>query len=98
MSPFEALRDPTRREILRLLRSGSKAAGELAEAFSLSKPTMSHHLKVLRDGGLVRVERRGTSLVYTLQANVIEDVAIELMALLPKGREPGRVLKKGSSS
>lgn len=84
MSPFEALRDPTRREILRVLRQGSKTAGDIADEFHLSKPTMSHHLKTLREAGLVRVERRGTTLMYTLQSNIVEDVIAELYRLLPE--------------
>jgi ArsR family transcriptional regulator, arsenate/arsenite/antimonite-responsive transcriptional repressor len=74
-SPFAALADETRREILALLREGSLPAGEIANAFHLSKPTISHHLKVLEGAGLVRSERRGTSIVYTLQSNVLEDLA-----------------------
>lgn len=74
-SPFAALADDTRRAILALLRKGSLPAGEIASAFELSKPTISHHLKVLESAGLVRSERRGTSIVYTLQSNVIEDLA-----------------------
>ncbi len=81
MSAFVALADPTRREILALLRGGSLTAGELSERFALSKPTLSHHFKVLRAAGLVRAERRGTSLVYTLQANVLEELAAELLEL-----------------
>jgi ArsR family transcriptional regulator, arsenate/arsenite/antimonite-responsive transcriptional repressor len=78
---FEALGDPTRRAILRLLRKGSRTAGEIADEFHLSKPTLSHHFKVLRAAGLVRSERRGTSIVYTLQSNVLEDLAAELLEL-----------------
>lgn len=81
MSPFEALSDPTRREILRLLRKGSRTAGEIADAFDLSKPTLSHHFKVLRAAKLVRAERRGTSVVYTLQANALEELAAEILEL-----------------
>ncbi len=80
-SPFAALADPTRREVLKLLRAGSKTAGEIADAFHLTGPTMSHHLRVLRSAGLVRSERRGTSIVYTLQSNVLEDIAAELLEL-----------------
>lgn len=80
-SAFAALGDPTRRRILKMLRSGSKTAGEIAEAFHLTKPTLSHHFRVLRSAGLVRSERRGTSIVYTLQTNVLEDLATELYEL-----------------
>jgi ArsR family transcriptional regulator, repressor of sdpIR and other operons len=78
---FEALADPTRRAILKRLRLGSKTAGELAEGFGLSKPTLSHHFRVLREAGLVRAESRGTSVFYTLQSNVLEDLAAELLEL-----------------
>ena len=83
MSAFAALGDPTRRKILKLLRAGSLSAGEIAEKFHLSKPTLSHHFRVLRAAGLVRAERRGTSIVYTLQSNVLEDLAAELLDLVP---------------
>lgn len=81
MSPFVALADDTRRAILALLRGGSLSAGEIAERFRLSKPTLSHHFKVLRAAGLVRAERRGTSIVYTLQANALEELAAEILEL-----------------
>lgn len=80
-SPFSALADETRREILALLRDGSLTAGGVAEAFHLSKPTISHHLKVLAEAGLVRSERRGTTIVYTLQTNAIEEIARGLLDL-----------------
>src|SRR5580700_4328197 len=92
---FQALADPTRRAILKLLRGGSRTAGEIAEAFDLSKPTLSHHFKVLEGAGLVRSEKRGTFVVYTLQSNVLEDLAAELLELSSGARAGRRV--KGSS-
>ncbi len=83
---FAALSDPTRRAILKMLRAGSKPAGEIADAFHLTKPTLSHHFRVLRAAGLVRAERRGTSIVYTLQTNVLEDLATELLDLASPAR------------
>ena len=80
-SPFAALADPTRRGILKLLRKGSRAAGEIAATFHQTKPTISHHLKVLESAGLVRSERRGTSIVYALQASALEEIAAELLDL-----------------
>ena len=80
-SPFSALADDTRRAILRLLGDGSLPAGSIADAFELSKPTISHHLKVLKRAGLVRSERRGTSIVYTLQTNAVEELARGLLDL-----------------
>lgn len=80
-SAFAALGDPTRRKILKMLRSGSRSAGDIADTFHLTKPTLSHHFRVLRSAGLIRAERRGTSIVYTLQTNVLEDLATELYEL-----------------
>ncbi len=99
-----ALSDDTRREILSLLgERGSLAAGTIAEAFALSKPTISHHLRVLTEAELVRSERRGTSIVYTLQSNVLEDAAAALLALGSSSTKPSgsarrsTVPKKASS-
>jgi ArsR family transcriptional regulator, arsenate/arsenite/antimonite-responsive transcriptional repressor len=95
---FEALSDPTRREILRSLRAGSKTAGAIADAFHLSKPTISHHLQSLRLAGLVRSEREGTSVHYTLQSNVLEDAALELLELAGAATgNVGRSRKRTSS-
>ena len=82
---FDALGDDTRREILRVLADGEKSAGDIAAQFNLSKPTLSHHFRVLRAANLVRSERRGTSIVYTLQSNVVEDAARVLFDLLERG-------------
>ncbi len=87
---FQALADPTRRAILKLLRSGSRTAGDIAAQFELSKPTLSHHFKVLESAGLVRSERRGTTVVYTLQSNVLEDLAAELLDSTSALRSPRR--------
>jgi DNA-binding transcriptional ArsR family regulator len=88
-SAYEALADPSRRRILKLLRKGSMTAGDIADAFHLSKPTLSHHFRILRSAGLVRTERRGTTIVYTLQANALEELAAEILDLtvLPKLRK-----------
>lgn len=78
---FQALADPTRRAILKHLRDGSQTAGELADRFQLTKPTLSHHFRVLRQAALIRAEQRGTRIVYTLQTNVLEDLAAEILDL-----------------
>jgi ArsR family transcriptional regulator, arsenate/arsenite/antimonite-responsive transcriptional repressor len=80
-APFQALADPTRRAILKRLRGGSLSAGEIAEAFHLTKPTLSHHFRVLKEAGLLRSERHGTKIVYTLQANALEELAAEILDL-----------------
>jgi ArsR family transcriptional regulator, arsenate/arsenite/antimonite-responsive transcriptional repressor len=97
-NPFEALADSTRRAILKRLRGGSLTAGEIADAFHLTKPTLSHHFSVLRAAGLVRSERQGTRIVYTLQANAIEELASELLDLSDGARSLLRARRRGASS
>ena len=70
---FKALADPTRREILRLLRGGERTAGELAERFAMTKPSMSHHFAVLKDAELIRSRRDGKQIYYTLNTTVVQD-------------------------
>jgi ArsR family transcriptional regulator len=86
---FRALADPTRREVLRLLHAGSRTAGELAEGFEITKGSLSHHFNVLKAADLVRCERRGQQLVYSLNTTVVEDVAALLLDLFPAGRRKG---------
>lgn len=71
---FKALADPTRREILRLLRGGEKTAGELAEHFDMSKPSVSHHFAVLKQADLIASRREGQQIVYFLNTTVVEDL------------------------
>jgi ArsR family transcriptional regulator len=94
---FQALADPTRRAILKILRRGSRTAGDIAAEFRLTKPTLSHHFKVLESAGLVRSERRGTSIFYTLQSNVLEDLAAELIDLASALRATGKRAQRSSS-
>ena len=72
-SVFKALSDPTRRQVLEMLRPGPKSAGELADGFDVSKPTMSAHFAVLKEAGLVTTEKQGKSVIYHLQMSVLED-------------------------
>lgn len=74
---FKALSDPTRRRVLELLRRGPMTAGELADQFDVSKPTMSAHFAVLREAQLVASEKRGTSVVYELRLSVLEEAMLE---------------------
>lgn len=71
---FKALADPTRRQILQLLRRGELTAGELAEHFDVSKPTMSHHFDVLKKLDLVATRRDGQQIYYSLNTTVVEDM------------------------
>lgn len=76
---LKALADPTRRRILELLREREMTAGELADRFHQSKPTMSGHFAVLKEAGLVDVQRQGQSLIYRLNTSVLEDALTALM-------------------
>ena len=73
---FKALADPTRRSVLELLRSGPLTAGEIADHFPVSRPTMSAHLAVLREADLVAAEKSGKTITYTLKISVLEDVLL----------------------
>ena len=86
-SVYRALSDPTRRAILRLLRRRDLSAGELADHFDLSKPALSKHFNVLKDADLIQGRRQGTTIIYTLNASVLEDAVcglMDLFAIKPK--------------
>ena len=76
---FEALAHPTRLEILELLKRRSMTAGEIAERFDVSKPTLSGHFAKLRDAGLIHADRNGTSITYSLNLSVLEEVLLGFM-------------------
>lgn len=78
---FKALADPTRRQILQRLRRGSATAGEIAADFDMSKPSLSHHFNVLKEAELLRNERRGQHIVYSINTSVFEDAAGLLLDL-----------------
>ena len=82
---FRALADPTRREILELLRSGSLTSGEIAEHFSTSWPTVTRHLGVLRDADLILAERNGQHVRYELNTTVFQDLVNHLIGWLQPG-------------
>ena len=76
---FRALADHTRRDILAMLRSGPRTSGEIASRFDSSWPTISRHLSVLRDAGLVLTERKGQEIYYELNTSVFQDLVQHLM-------------------
>ena len=86
---FKALSDPTRRRVLKLLQDGSLTAGELSEAFDITKGSLSHHFNVLKAADLVRCERRGQQMVYSLNTTVFEDVAALLLDLFKVDKPNG---------
>jgi ArsR family transcriptional regulator, arsenate/arsenite/antimonite-responsive transcriptional repressor len=79
---FRALADPTRREILGLLRHGEITAGALAEKFDMTKPAMSHHFRVLKDADLITSRREGQQIWYGLNTTVVQDLMAWAMELL----------------
>ena len=76
---IRALADPTRREILRGLKGGPLTAGEIASRFPLTAASVSHHLAVLKEAGLVQAEREGRRIVYTLNETVFQEFMQELL-------------------
>jgi DNA-binding transcriptional ArsR family regulator len=90
---FQALSDPTRREILRLLRKREMTAGDLAERFPLAKSTLSGHFNILKNAGLIVAEKNGTSIVYSLNLSIVEQTMNAVMDLL----DVGKPAKKGKS-
>lgn len=79
---FKALADPTRRQMLDRLRQGDLNAGALAEGLPMTKASVSHHLALLKQAGLIRVRRQGQHLVYTLDATVFQEALQWMMAFL----------------
>ena len=75
---FRALADPTRRRVLALLREKPMSAGELADQFDVSKPTMSAHFNVLREAGLIDATRHGKTIIYRLKMSVLEEALMGL--------------------
>lgn len=79
---FRALADPTRREILQMLRKGALNSGEIAEQFDATWPTVSRHLAVLRDAGLVISVRQKQEIRYELNTSVLQELAQHLLDLV----------------
>jgi DNA-binding transcriptional ArsR family regulator len=73
---FKALADPTRRRVLELLREQPRSAGELADCFPVSKPTMSAHFAVLQAAGLIEAEKTGRTILYRLRMSVLEEAVL----------------------
>lgn len=84
---FKALADPTRREILSLLRNGEKTAGELAQHFDMSKPSMSHHFAVLKEADLITSRREAQQIWYALNTTVVQDLMAWAMRLIGDGKK-----------
>ncbi len=80
-----ALSDPTRRQILTLLRRENLTAGQIADHFDMTKPSISHHLNVLKQAGLVDAEKQGQRIVYSINTTILQD----LMGFLAGLTRPG---------
>lgn len=91
---FRALADPTRREILRLLRAGDLTAGQLAARFPLAKSTLSGHFAVLKGAGLIVAERRGATIVYSLNSAAVEDLIAAVLDLAGVGANDGAARRR----
>lgn len=84
---LQALSDPTRREILRMLGAGDMTAGDIAGRFAISAPSVSHHLSVLKNADLVRARRDGQSIIYSLNSTVMQEFLQELLGLFKVGED-----------
>jgi len=73
-SIFKALNDVTRREILELLKVKDLSAGEIADYFNISKPSISHHLDILKRADLITSEKKGQFVIYSINTTIMEDV------------------------
>lgn len=83
-SVFKALSDPSRRKILHLLKDKDLTAGEIAESFAISKPSISHHLNLLKQANLVIDERKGQNIYYSLNTTVFQEVLGFIMNFIDK--------------
>jgi len=83
---FQALSDPTRREILRLLRKREMSAGEITDQFALARSTLSGHFNILKNAGLIVAEKNGTTIFYSLNVSVVEQTMAAMLDLLDVGK------------
>lgn len=83
---FKALNDPTRREILELLQQRDMPAGEISEHFHISAPSISHHLDLLKQAGLVRSSKEGQYVYYSLNSTVFDELVQWLLTFKTKKR------------
>ena len=87
-SIFKALADPTRRHILKLLgKKDSLTAGEISDQFTISKPAISDHLKILRNAGLIYAEKQGQFIYYQLNMTIMQEITALLMDVFKSSKE-----------
>ena len=83
---WTAMADPTRRKILSLLKQNDMNAGEIAEHFNMTKPSISHHLNQLKQANLVTAEKKGQNIIYSLNLSVVEEI-LQLISELADRKE-----------
>ena len=88
---FQALSNPYRREIIKLLKWKNMNAGEIAEHFQIAQPSISRHLDVLKKAEIVTVERRGTQLIYSLNLSTVQEIYVYMTELFETKEEKGAV-------
>jgi DNA-binding transcriptional ArsR family regulator len=84
---FKALNDPTRRKILKILQNKDSTAGKIADAFDISKPSISHHLDVLKRADLIRGERDGQFITYSINTTVLEEAANWFLDIINQNKD-----------
>ena len=84
---WKALADPTRRKILELLKKRDMNAGEIAEEFNMTKPSISNHLSILKQADLVDAEKQGQNVIYSLKTSVLEDIMNIISNLTNRGEK-----------
>jgi len=84
---FKALNDQTRREIIELLKAGDMTAGEIADHFDISKPSISHHLDLLRQADIVSSEKKGQFIYYSLNTTVLDEIISWFLGLKTKKKK-----------
>lgn len=81
---FKALSDPSRRKIIQLLKEGDLTAGEIAEHFDMAKPSISHHLNLLKQANLVLFQKQGQNIIYSLNTTTLQDALSFFFELINK--------------
>ena len=84
---WSALADPTRRKILELLSTGDMVAGDIADNFNMAKPSVSHHLNILKNADLIYGEKSGQNIIYSINTTVFQDMMRTLSKLFNKSEE-----------
>ena len=84
---FQALASPYRREIIRLLKWRTLSAGEIAGHFDIAQPSVSRHLEVLKNAGIITSRRQANQVIYSLNLSMVQEMIMEVMELLGRGEE-----------